>query len=169
MENEITQTTIKYIKGDIFDFLPTFQTPIILSHICNDLGIMGGGIALTIKRKFPKAFKHYSDWYNDWCKIDNNKFLPLGITQFISVNPTLDIANMIAQHDIDEIDNIPPIRYEALENCLNQVANYSKIKNAQVIGPKFGAGLAGGDWNIIEKIIQNKLCNQNVQVTIFEL
>jgi len=137
MENQ-TQTTIKYIKGNIFDFLPNYQTPLILCHICNDLGIMGAGIAL-------------------------------GITQFIPINNTLIIANMIAQHDLDEIDNIPPIRYDALENCLNQVANYSKIKNAQVIGPKFGAGLAGGDWNIIEKIIQNKLCNQNVQVTIFEL
>jgi O-acetyl-ADP-ribose deacetylase (regulator of RNase III) len=130
---------------------------------------MGGGIALSIKHKFPKAFKHYSDWYNDCCKFNNNKFLPLGITQFIPINNTLDIANMISQHDIYEIDNIPPIRYEALENCLNQVANYSKIKNAQVIGPKFGSGLAGGDWNIIQKIIHNQLCIQNIQVTIFEL
>lgn len=162
-------TKIEYIKGNIFDFLPNYQNTTILCHICNDLGIMGGGIALTIKNKFPKAFQHYSDWYKNYCKLNNNKFLPLGITQFIPINQTLYIANMIAQHDIDYINDIPPIRYQALENCLDQVANYSLINNAQVIGPKFGAGLAGGDWNIIETIIQNKLCNQNIQVTIFEL
>jgi O-acetyl-ADP-ribose deacetylase (regulator of RNase III) len=167
---EMSTTQIEYRKGDIFNYLQNFQDqPTILVHVCNDLGIMGGGIALTIRQKFPKVYRLYSEWHQKEVH-KGKKFLPLGETQFVYINPVLDIANMIGQHGITGTFNSkPPIRYEAVENCLEQVAKVCKIKKAQMIGPKFGAGLAGGDWNIIEKLIQNKLCKQNIPVIIFEL
>ena len=35
--------------------------------------------------------------------------------------------------------------------------------------PKMGCGLAGGDWKIIEKIIIEELCSNDIEVTIYEL
>lgn len=41
---------IRYAKGDVL----TTNDDIIL-HGCNSAGVMGAGVALAIKRKFPKA------------------------------------------------------------------------------------------------------------------
>ena len=41
--------------------------------------------------------------------------------------------------------------------------------NLPVVGPKFGAGIAGGDWNIIEQLIIKNLINDDIPVTIYTL
>jgi hypothetical protein len=32
-----------------------------------------------------------------------------------------------------------------------------------------GAGLAGGDWSVIEKMIQEELCDWGIPVTVYDL
>ena len=34
--------------------------------------------------------------------------------------------------------------------------------------PKIGAGLAGGDWEVIEKIIEEELAGENVSIVVLE-
>lgn len=34
--------------------------------------------------------------------------------------------------------------------------------------PKIGTGLAGGEWNIIENIIEETLCKKGIEVIVFE-
>ena len=34
--------------------------------------------------------------------------------------------------------------------------------------PKIGAGLAGGDWNVIQKIIEEELPGENVTIVVLE-
>jgi O-acetyl-ADP-ribose deacetylase (regulator of RNase III) len=79
---------------------------------------------------------------------------------------------MIGQHDIKPMkgaDNliIPPIRYDAVLACLRKVAVYAKTLNATVHAPRFGAGLAGGNWSTIEKIINETL--KDIDVTVYDL
>jgi hypothetical protein len=38
--------------------------------------------------------------------------------------------------------------------------------NATIHAPRFGSGLAGGDWNVIEQIINDEI---TVDVTIYDL
>lgn len=40
---------------------------------------------------------------------------------------------------------------------------------ATVHAPRFGAGLAGGDWTIIERLIQEYLTDGTREVTIYDL
>ena len=52
-----------------------------------------------------------------------------------------------------------------MRSCTNQGV-YDSLK----IGlPKLGAGLAGGDWEIISTIIEEELCSRGLDVTIYVL
>ena len=55
------------------------------------------------------------------------------------------------------------IDYEALRSCLNAVAAHT---DSPVVMPKIGAGLGGGDWTVIEKIIDETL---GARATVYEL
>lgn len=46
---------LAFVKGDLFTAPPKS----ILVHACNTRGSWGGGIALSFKKKFPKAYNEY--------------------------------------------------------------------------------------------------------------
>ena len=43
-----------------------------------------------------------------------------------------------------------------------------ELKDSRIGYPKIGAGLAGGDWSIIEKIIDEELQGTDHTLVIFE-
>ena len=49
---------IIYKEGDLFE-----SSYKILIHGCNDRGVMGSGVALIVREKYPKAYKTYFDKY----------------------------------------------------------------------------------------------------------
>jgi O-acetyl-ADP-ribose deacetylase (regulator of RNase III) len=55
-----------------------------------------------------------------------------------------------------------PVDYAAIELCMKKINHQFKGKHIGL--PKIGSGLAGGDWNRIEKIIATSL--KDCQVTI---
>lgn len=58
-----------------------------------------------------------------------------------------------------------PIDYEALTLCLRKI-NHT-FKGMHIAVPQIGCGLAGGDWNIVKKIIQQELKDCDVTVVIY--
>lgn len=76
---------------------------------------------------------------------------------------------MIAQHGIRSVRGVPPIRYEALAECLTLVARKADELNASVHMPRIGCGLAGGEWDRIEPITLSSLCERGVLVTVYDL
>ena len=75
---------------------------------------------------------------------------------------------MIGQHKVKRLKGQIPIRYEAVEKCLSKVADYSKENGLSVHMPRIGCGLAGGNWNTIEQIIQKELIERNIKVTVYD-
>jgi O-acetyl-ADP-ribose deacetylase (regulator of RNase III) len=59
-----------------------------------------------------------------------------------------------------------PIDYEALTLCMRKMN--SKFKGRRIGLPKIGAGLAGGDWDRIKRIIQDEFTDCDVTVVIFD-
>lgn len=55
-----------------------------------------------------------------------------------------------------------PIDYEALTLCMRKINN--RFKGMHIGLPKIGAGLAGGDWERIKKIIQTELTDLKITV-----
>lgn len=58
-----------------------------------------------------------------------------------------------------------PIDYEALTLCMRKINSQFKEKHIGL--PKIGAGLAGGDWNKIERIIEKELKGCKVTVVVY--
>lgn len=147
---------ITYLVGDATS--PIGEGGKLICHISNDLGGWGAGFVLAISKKWKRpeiVYRSISD-------------LVLGTIQPIRVEKDIMVINMIAQHGIgiDNVTKIPPIRYDALRECLKKVNNVAEELNATVHAPRFGAGLAGGDWSIIEQIIKEEI---SVDVYIYDL
>jgi len=163
-------TDIIYLKGDATN--PLFDGTKIIAHICNDTGGWGKGFVLAISKRWKEPDNKYRQWYRDKLLLSADIAIPfeLGRTQFVMVQnePVIYIANMIAQHGIGKKNNIPPIRYEALSECLQYVCTQAKITNASVHLPRIGCGLAGGKWEIIEPIIKKELLTHDIPVYVYD-
>ena len=154
---------IKYVKGNLLDAKEG-----IIAHGCNAQGVMGAGVALAIKNKWPVAFQTYADWYS-------NFGLELGQVIWADVDDKL-IANCITQETYGRQDGKVYVDYDAIRICMKNIrigggiiplGTTDKSPLANVAMPKIGAGLGGGDWNKIEKIIENEL--RGFDVTVYEL
>lgn len=133
---------------------------VIVPHVCNNINVFGGGFSGAISSRYPEVEQNYRMLGNQ---------MRLGHTQFISVvkdkiyDHEIIIANMIAQNKtINSFDNPRPINYAALVECMINVKFYiqnlldKKDKTrVEIHAPKFGSGLAGGDWNFIEDLIED--------------
>ena len=75
---------------------------------------------------------------------------------------------MVGQHGMKGSEQAPPIRYEAVEECLGKVAAKAQELGASVHMPRIGSGLAGGRWELIEPLIVKTLCQNNVPVTVYD-
>jgi len=155
--------TIKYVKGDATK--PQGNGMKIVAHVDNDVGGWGRGFVLAVSKRWKVAETSYREWY----KNRNTNDFSLGAVQFVHVQDDVYVANMVGQHGVYEQDGIPPIRYDALRSCLKKVCDFAKGHNASIHSPRFGAGLAGGSWDEIEKLIIEELVNRGVEVTIYEL
>jgi O-acetyl-ADP-ribose deacetylase (regulator of RNase III) len=175
---------IKYVMGDATQ--PISSAPLqLLVHCCNDQGFWGRGFVLALSDRWSRP-EHY---YRLWSKGINEtppsihpyirselakvyqppecKPFALGRCQFVPVEYNLMVVNMVGQHDVRWKDGKPPVRYDAIRSCLQEVAQYALLHGADVHGPCFGAGLAGGTWATIDGIIQEELCAKDIDVTIY--
>lgn len=132
---------------------------VIVPHVCNNINVFGGGFTAGIVTKFPI--------------VEENFYLlgskaKLGHTQFVSAAKNKDygyeiiFANMIAQNNIRSHKNPRPLNYEALVYAMNAVKLYivdykrkNDNTNIEIHCPKFGSGLAGGDWKFIIELIKD--------------
>ena len=163
MKNEKNEKNeIKYVKGDVTNPYQV-EGRKILVHVCNDIGLAGAGVIVAIKRKWPEAIKEYQRWFR------SRKGFELGRVQFIKVEDDIVVCNMIGQKGVRSRGNQKPIRYSAIEDCLGKVCEGALRNEATIICPRFGCGLAGGSWNRIEEIIEEKLCKKGVQVVVYDL
>lgn len=149
-------TKIKYIKGDATN--PQGEGNKLIAHICNNKQRWGAGFVLALSKKWKAPELLYKTM-----SVDN---LKLGSVRYIFVEEGIAVANMIAQHDTkpDESGQAP-IRYDALETALLKVSVFCEDLGYTLHMPKIGSGLAGGDWTVIEKIIED---NVQVPVTVYE-
>ena len=155
---------ITYIKGDATN--PMAKGPKIIAHISNDSGGWGLGFVLAISKRWARPEAMYRRWYHDRdpvqetepCQIvmTSGRF-GLGETQLVIVQPGLAVVNMIAQAGTKTGSKGPPIRYDALDECLQKVNVYADSFKASIHAPRIGCGLAGGKWSQVEPLIQKRL------------
>ncbi|WP_262489766.1 hypothetical protein [Listeria monocytogenes] len=75
---------------------------------------------------------------------------------------------MIGQKGTKTGSKDAPIRYEAVEICLEKLSEIAKEQQASIHMPRIGCGLAGGKWEIIEPIIRKTLIANDIEVYIYD-
>ena len=135
---------MKIIDGDLIKLGLDGEFDVIV-HGCNCFNNMGAGIADTIAHIFPEAMMEDQKTMIG----DTDK---LGTFTHVTVKG-LTIVNAYTQYKYtrNEID----VDYDALRECFRRIKS---VFGGKRIGyPLIGAGLAGGDWNVISNIIDEEL------------
>lgn len=146
--------TIKYVVSDVRTYTDeqSENKTILIPHCCNDLAVMGAGVALALRNKWPQVFTDYEKMEQT---LGNVGFVPVEFDEFD--DPTKYVVNMIGQHGVKSKNNTKPVSYTALMDAMRNVFQYLygyKITDPVIHAPLFGAALAGGDWRIIEALIE---------------
>lgn len=165
---------IKYITGDVTDPLINSENEIaVVVHLCNNLGAYNAGVAKAIRNKWPRAYEAYSD---ELAK-------KLGTYTRVQVETNVQVVNLIGMEGIGR--DTKPIRYIPIKEGLHTLGDklrdlnrhydfatqflpdpnvISYLPHYTVHLPKIGTGLAGGDWETIEAILEEELSGLNVFV-----
>lgn len=148
---------ISYVKGDLFEHVKTYPGFRVIAHVCNNKGGWGAGFVLALSNFSAAPEKHYRE-------LDHYQ---LGVNHRVTLTPELHVYNMIAQDGFVSKDRPTALDYTALEYCLDDLGKFAAWLGMSVHMPKIGSGLAGGDWDRIEKLILDKL--SGVPVIVYEL
>lgn len=170
---------INFIHGDATN--PVGDGNKVIAHICNNKGGFGAGFTNALSRRWKSPEACYRIWFRKGsiktAYDDERVPFNLGEVSFVPVmdaetddEPSLYIANMIAQDGYMEDFTKPPIRYDALALCLHSVAEFAKKNHASVhIPDMIGCGLAGGDRTVVVTMIEKALCQKGVSVTAYSI
>jgi O-acetyl-ADP-ribose deacetylase (regulator of RNase III) len=153
---------LAFVNGDAT--APQGKGNKIIAHICNDAGRWGAGFVVAVSRRWREPESEYRRWFAERATND----FRLGAVSLMKVGPDSWVANMVGQHDTRSRGTLPPIRYEAVEECLGVLAVRAAKLKASVHMPRIGCGLAGGSWERIEPLILRQLIEPGIDVTVYD-
>ncbi len=177
---------VKHIKGNLLDFPPyckndpnSYTGINNIAHSCNTRNIMGGGIALQIKNRYPQAYEadteafnqeydkngQYIHWLGKYSKAEiESKFLPNNKGRIYNLYTQASVGTGKRQVDYE-------IFWKALKNMQEDLLFIQhETGEPQVLGLPYGisCGLAGGNWKIILAIIEDIFEDSLIQTYIVE-
>jgi O-acetyl-ADP-ribose deacetylase (regulator of RNase III) len=115
-----------------------------LAHGTNTLGVMGAGIAVEFKRRYPEMYRLYN-------KLGLQGSLEVGFVMPWYVQPPA-IFNLMTQGHKGR--TILPATLKAIKESVEEMFIHAENTRIKRIGiPKIGAGLGGLDWNDVEKVL----------------
>lgn len=144
------------VSGDLL-----MQDADIICHQTNFSGVMGAGVAASIRRKLltDSLFREYETL----CR-QKGKTL-LGTVQYLKIRKGYYVANLFCQNDW----NTGPVltNYNALRTCLFEVERFASAEKLRVALPGgMGCGIAGGDWNRVNAILHEVFDRSEVSCTV---
>ena len=175
---------MKIIEGNLITLAKAGRFDVIV-HGCNCFCTMGAGIAKSIKLEFPEAYqvdlqtikgdksKLGTITYAD-VKVPDKHVMQIKITKSFKkgyevdrVGPafnSLTVVNGYTQYNY--YGKTLLVEYNAVRSVFKEVK--SLFSDGRIGYPKIGAGLAGGSWSIIEKIIDEELQDEDHTLVIFK-
>lgn len=138
----------KTVKGNLFDYLKPGDAMV---HGCNNQGVMGSGIALEVKERFPGAYSTYRNKY-DLHGLELGEIIP-----YFDRSGKI-IINAVTQNFYGK-DGKRYVKYDAVADCCYHIREGFKVMlepPKTLYFPLIGAGLGGGNWNVISEIIKSE-------------
>ena len=130
------------IEGNLLDI----EEGVVCQQV-NCRGVMGSGLALAIRNKYPEVYTNYRERY-ERCRAGDH--YELGDAHVISVSPTLFVANLYGQDGYGT--GVKQTNYGALSQALFylKVGGYTQVHIPYLLG----CGLGGGDWAVVSELIE---------------
>lgn len=144
-----------YTSGDLL----TSQNQVYVNPV-NLMGVMGAGLALQFKKRFPEMFDDYA-WL---CK---NKYFKMGEVRIHKIPDSkfpeyiINLPTKNHWKDSSKIEDVVA-GLESLEEAIQKFGFYS------VALPKVGCGLGGLDWQVVKPEVHRILGGNLAKITVFE-
>lgn len=149
----------KYIKGDV-----TKTELKYIAHGTNCKNAMGSGVAKAIYEVYPEVKERYHGYASQYQSSLYNQKQLLGEIQSVrSGNKT--IYNLFTQLNYG-YDGKRYVNYKAIVDCFKSLTE--SLEGEIIAIPKIGAGLAGGNWEMIEQLI-NDTVEDKLEIWVYEL
>lgn len=146
---------IKFVSGDMF----SHEADIRINTV-NCVGVMGAGVALMFKNRYPEMFKDYVKA----CERNEVKPGQPHVWEEASLLSKCTIINLPTK-----VHWKNPSKYEYIEKGLIWLREFLRNReNAKVTLPALGCGHGGLDWNIVKEMIIKYLGDLNVEILAFE-
>ena len=141
---------IRYLKGNIFD-----SGAQVLVNPINTVGVMGKGLALDFKQRYPRMF----DLYRDACRAGllhvGEPMLYRSSEQWVLLFPT-------------KAHWKEPSRLEWIETGLQKFVERYKSKGITSIAfPKLGCGNGGLNWMEVKEVMERYLGELPIEVYVY--
>jgi len=147
---------MKFIKGNLLD-----SEAQALVNTVNTVGVMGKGIALQFKERFPENFRAYSRA----CKAGEVKIGKMFVHDELTMYGIKTIINFPTKEQWFRKSQYKYIE-EGLQDLV-KVINDKKIESVAI--PPLGAGNGGLNWNKVKKLITQYLSElKGIDITIYE-
>lgn len=123
----------------------------VICHQVNCQGVMGSGLAKSIKETWPEVFKHYTNFTD--CYKKDERWRILGESLVVTVGPDLKVANIFGQLEYG-YDGKRYTDYCALNRAFKQLRANASLEGMTFYFPyNFGCDRGGADWKIVSKMI----------------
>ncbi len=147
---------IKIYNGDI-----TKCNADIIAHQVNCKFVMGGGVALALRKRWPIVYKNYIA-LGEECNKSSEEWL--GTCQIVKIDQNRYVANLFGQDDLGYEKCYT--NYAALETALKELLFHVEYMELKTIAFPWlmSCGLAGGDWSIVKPLIEKTFEDSDIEI-----
>lgn len=142
----------------------------VIAHQVNCVGVMGSGVALAIRNKYPRVYAEYLEFCNRE-KRNGNELL--GQVQLVEIpNDNLLVANLFGQKTYSSEPGVRSTSYDGVYESMCKLRDtLLTMDGVTTIGFPYGMSSvrAGGDWNVIYEMIKSVFKDTNFKITIWKL
>lgn len=149
---------VKYIIGNLVQLAVTskqYNLGVTVAHGCNCFNVMGAGIAAQFANAIPEVLIADNKAHASLVEHELHQRRLLGLIDSVDVGGCT-IVNMYTQYKPG-----PNCDYDAIKDAFTKV---NELKINQLYIPRIGAGIACGEWEIIEEIINEATPNLKIIV-----
>lgn len=144
-----------------------------IAHVCNCQGKMNSGVAKAIRETHPTAYTayliHHERYRGETLGMVSEATLDVVLNWEGGTPTPRKIFNMNAQKNYG-YDGRRYINYEAFYACAESVGLRMQNKGITTLGIPFlmGSDRAGGNWRIIQTILEETIATRGVDITAFK-
>lgn len=150
---------IRFVQGDFFDYKADIRI-----NTVNCVGVMGAGVALLFKNKYPEMNTEYVKLCNQGLIRPGKPHVWKGKNLFSESSEDVVIINFPTKDDWKK-----PSEYSYIIDGLKWLKTYLQDKpNSTITIPALGCGHGGLDWEKVKEMIIDNLSGLETEMLVFE-